>query len=115
MAAENNGQDYQTKDEIIARHFAHLKGQIINPYTAEKKYGIHRNNFIRWARAGYIKIIHEEERLLELNAADVAYCAYVYEKKKLENEGRIAGAKIFDEDGNPCQVKYPDLAAQRRK
>ncbi len=27
VAAENNGKDYQTKEEIIARKFAHLKGQ----------------------------------------------------------------------------------------
>jgi predicted site-specific integrase-resolvase len=115
VAAENNGQDYQTKEEIIAQKFAHLKGQTINAYQAQQKYGIYSGTFIRWARAGYIKIIHEEERLLEMDAADVAYCVYVYEQKKEAYGGRVSGVRIFDEDGNPYQVKYPDLAAQRRK
>jgi len=113
-ADNNNGQEYKTKAEIIAHNFAHLRGQVIIPYAAEKKYGIHRSNFIRWARAGYIKILREEDRLIELDAADVTYCAYIYQQKKTEY-GKVSGAKIFDEDGNPYQVKYPDLAAERRK
>jgi hypothetical protein len=36
VAAENYSQDYQTKDEIISSKFAHLRGQTINPYSAEK-------------------------------------------------------------------------------
>lgn len=114
VAADNNDQDYQTKDEIIARKFASLRGQGISASAASKKYGIHHQNFINWARSGYIRILKEKPRLLEMDEADVAYCAYVYENKRLENKGRIAGAKIFDDDGNPYQVKYPDLAAQRR-
>ena len=114
VAAENNDQDYQTKDEIIARKFASLRGQGISASAASKKYGIHHQNFINWARSGYIRILKEKPRLLEMDEADVAYCAFVYENKRLENKGRIAGAKIFDDDGNPYQVKYPDLAAQRR-
>ena len=115
VAAENNDQDYQTKDEIISSKFAHLRGQTITPYSAEKKYGIHRNNFMRWARAGHIGIIQQAKRLLELDAADVAYCSYVYKLKKEEYGGQIAGVTIFDDDGNPYQVKYPDLSAERRK
>jgi predicted site-specific integrase-resolvase len=114
VAAENNDQDYQTKDEIIARKFASLRGQGISASAASKKYGIHHQNFINWARSGYIRILKEKPRLLEMDEADVAYCAFVYENKRVENKGRIAGAKIFDDDGNPYQVKYPDLAAQRR-
>lgn len=115
VAAESNGYELKTKEEIITEKFAHLRGQAISPYTAEKEYhGIHRSNFIRWARAGYIKILHEEERLIEMDAADVAYCAYVYKQKKEKYEGRIAGVKIFDEEGNPYLVKYPDLSAKRR-
>ena len=113
VAAENNG--HQTKEEIITHKFAHLRGQTINTYQAQQEHGIRHQNFLRWARAGYIKIIHEEERLLEMDAADVAYCAYVYEQKKEVYGGRISGVRIFDEDGNPYQVKYPDLAAQRRR
>ena len=115
VAAENNGQDYQTKEEIIAQKFTHLKGQTINAYQAQQDYGIHPSTFIRWARAGYIEIIREKERLIEMDAADVAYCAYVYEQKKEEYGGKTSGVRIFDKNGNPYQVKYPDLAAQRRK
>jgi hypothetical protein len=116
VAADNtNGQDYQTKDEIIAAHFAHLRGQTINAYQAQQKYGIRYQNFIKWARTGYINILREEDRLFEMDEADVAYCAYVYRKKEEEYKGRIAGVRIFNDDGNPYQLKYPDLAAQRRK
>jgi predicted site-specific integrase-resolvase len=115
VAAENNGRDYQTKEEIIAQKFAHLKGHTLNAYQAQQEYNIRHQSFLRWARAGCIEIIHEEERLIEMDAADVAYCAYVYEQKKKAHGGRISGVRIFDEDGNPYQVKYPDLAAQRRK
>ena len=115
VAAENNGQNYQTKEEIIAQKFAHLKGQGISASAASKEYGIHHQNFINWARSGYIKILTERTRLLEMDAADVAYCAYIYNQKKEEYGGKIAGVTIFDDNGNPYQVKYPDLAAQRRK
>lgn len=114
VAAENNGQNYQTKEEIIADKFTNLQGVVITPYAAEKKYGIHRSNFIRWARAGYIEIIQEAERLVELDAADVAYCAYVYEQKKIEYEGSLAGVTIFDEYGNPYKLKYKEVAEQMR-
>jgi predicted site-specific integrase-resolvase len=115
VAAENNGQNYQTKEEIIAHKFAHLRKQTINAYQAQQKYDIPHQNFINWARAGHIEIVDEKERLLELNEADVAYCAYVYRQKKESYGGKTSGVRIFDKDGNPYQVKYPDLAAQRRK
>jgi hypothetical protein len=115
VPSDGNGHELGTKEELISAKFAHLRGQRISPYAAQKEHeGIHRGNFIRWARAGYIEILHEEEKLIELDAADVAYCAYVYKQKKLEYGGKIAGVKIFDEDGNPYQVKYPDLSERRR-
>jgi hypothetical protein len=116
VAAESNGHEPKTKEEIIAEKFAHLRGRSISPYAAQKRYGdIHRSNFIRWARAGYIEIHKDEDRLIELNEADVAYCSYVYEQKKVEYGGRIAGVKLFDDRGNPYQVRYPDLSAKRRQ
>jgi len=116
VSAETNGHEPKTKQGIIAEKFANLRGRSISPYEAQKRYGdIHRSNFIRWARAGYIGIQKEEDRLIELNEADVAYCAYIYKQKKEEYGGRIAGVKLFDESGNPYQVKYPDLSAKRRE
>lgn len=116
VVADKNGsnQDPHTKEEIIAAKFVHLREQPISAYGAQKKYGIHHNSFIRWARAGYITILNEAERSLELDEADVAYCAHVYHLKKEEYGGNIAGVKIFDEDGNPYQVKYPELSVKRR-
>lgn len=114
LVAADNGQ-YQTKEEIITKHFAHLRGKPITPYDAQKKYDIHRSNFTRWAGAGYIKILQQSSRLVKLDAADTAYCAYIYHRKKEEYGGRISGAKIFDNNGNPYRVKYPDLSAQRRE
>ena len=115
VAAEHNGHKPKTKKEIIAEKFSDLQGVPISPYSAQKKYGgIHRNNFIKWARSGYIEILKEDDRLIELNEADVAYCAQIYSQKKEEYGGKIAGVRVFDEMGNPYQVKYPDLAAKRR-
>ncbi len=113
---KNNGQDYQTKGEIIIAHFAHLRGQTINAYQAQQKYDINHLNFIKWARAGYIEFQEDHEGprpQILMNEADVAYCAYVYRQKETEHEGRIG--RIFDKDGNPYQLRYPDVAAYRRR
>jgi hypothetical protein len=50
-----------------------------------------------------------------MDEAGVAYCAYVYHQKKEEYGGKVAGVKLFDKNGNPYQVKYPDLSAKRRE
>jgi hypothetical protein len=115
VSAESNGHQPQTKEQIIGTKFAHLRGQTITPYAAQKKYdGIHRNNFINWARSGYIEIHQEADRLIELNEADVAYCAYIYKQKKKEYGGSLAGVTIFDDKGNPYQLKYEEIARQMR-
>ncbi len=114
VAAENNGNKVKTKKEIIIEEFAHLQGQSISAYEAQKNYGIHHNTFIRWARSGYIRILKEEEHLIEMDAAEVAYCAYGYKQKKMEYGGKVSGVKIFDKNGNPYKVKYPDLSVRRR-
>lgn len=43
----------------------------------------------------------------------MAFCAAVYNAKLKLYGGHLTGVPIFDEDGNPYQVKYPDLAAER--
>ena len=47
MAAENNGKDYQTKEEIIAHKFASLRGETITPYAAQKSHNIGNNELNR--------------------------------------------------------------------
>ena len=100
---------YQTKEQIIENKFKHLKGEKIGVYAASKKYSVAHSNLVRWAQAGYI---YRDGKYLD--EADVAYCALVYKEKKEEYGKRIAGAKIFDEQGNPYQVKFPDLSLKRR-
>lgn len=63
---------------------------------------------------GYIRITQEAERLVELDAADVAYCTYVYEQKKDEYGGKLAGVTIFDKNGNPYKLRYKEVAEQLR-
>ena len=101
---------YQTKEQIIEEKFKHLKGEKIGVYAASKKYNIAHPNLVRWAQAGYI---YRDGKYLD--EADVAYCTFVYKKKKEEYGGKIAGANIFDQDGNPYQIKHPNLSLKRRK
>jgi hypothetical protein len=116
LLANKNGRgpEPQTKEEIIAANFAHLRGQWLSAYRAQKEHGIHHSNFINWARAGYIKMMGEGSRALRMDAADVAYCAWIYKQKKEEYGGRLAGVRLFDDTGNPYELKYPDLSAKRR-
>ncbi len=109
----NGDNEPQTKDEIIAAKFAHLKGQSITVTEAAQNYNLHRDTVLEWVKREYIKVLKPGYRM-KLDNADVAYCAYVYQQKKAEYGNHIAGAKIFDGDGNPYQVKYPDLSSQRR-
>jgi hypothetical protein len=114
----SNGQELGTKKEIIDANFAHLRGQKISASEASRKYskkhGISIANelFSRWSRLGYIE--RESGYRLQLNEADVAYCAEVYAQKHKEYEGKLRGVRIFDEEGNPYQLKYPEVAEQLR-
>ncbi len=114
LVSDDGLNQTKTKEQIIEEKFAHLRGKPISAYAASQEYGLSHKTFIRWARAGYIQILKEEDRLLELDAADVAYCVYVHESKKQAYGGKISGVKIFDEEGNPYLVKYPELSKKRR-
>jgi len=118
LVSAENGQ-FKTKDEIIAEKFAHLRGQVISASEASRKYGekygisIPYQNFTRWADAGYIEIKDRGYRL-QLDEADVAYCAEIYAEKYKEYDGKMQGVPVFDEDGNPYQVKQQEVAEQKR-
>jgi hypothetical protein len=121
VVAENNGnnQESQTKEEIIAEKFAHLREQPISASEASRKYSevhgvpISHVLFGRWAKAGYITVIERGYRL-QMDEADVAYCAEIFAQKYQEYGGTMSGVRIFDEDGNPYQLKYPEVAEQLR-
>lgn len=114
-----NGHNPQTKEEIIAAKFAHLCGQPISASEASRKYSklysipISQRSFSRWCEAGYITVLSRGYKL-ELNEAEVAYCAEIYAQKYKEYGGRMSGVRIFDEIGNPYQLKYPEVAQQLR-
>jgi hypothetical protein len=103
----------QTKEQIIEEKFRHLKGKPIRLREAARKYRLKVPTVGRWVQIGYIKRLRDEPHCVELDESDVAYCANVYHHRK--REGSVAGSKIFDEKGNPYQLKYPDLASERRK
>lgn len=69
--------------------------------------------FSRWARAGYIEVKERGYRL-KLNEADVAYCAKIYAEKYKAYNGKMTGVTVFDEEGNPYRLKYPEIAAYKR-
>ena len=121
VVAENNGnsQEPQTKEEIISEKYAHLRKQLISASDASRKYSkIHevpilQQSFSRWAKAGYISSEFDGYRL-QMNEAEVAYCAEVYAQKYKDYGGRMSGVRIFDENGDPYTLKYPEVAKQLR-
>ncbi|MEW5959889.1 MAG: hypothetical protein AB1801_19375 [Chloroflexota bacterium] len=121
VVAEKNGNglESQTKEEIIAARFAHLRAEPISASEASRKYSklhgvtISQPLFSRWAKAGHIEVLERGYRL-QLDEADVAYCAEIYARKYSEYKGQMSGVRIFDEEGNPYQLKYPEVAEQLR-
>ena len=115
-----NGPEPQTKEEIIAAKFAHLREKSISASEASRKYskihGIPVSHvlFGRWAKAGYITVRQRGYRL-QMDEAEVAYCAEIFARKYQEYGGPMSGVRIFDEDGNPYQLKYPEMAAYKRE
>jgi hypothetical protein len=121
VVVDKNGDSHepQTKEEIIAKKYAHLKDEKISASEASRKYSkiygitISHPNFSRWAKAGFIQVIKRGYRL-QMNEADVAYCAEIYVRKHKEYSGQMIGVRIFDKNGNPYRVKYPEVAEQMR-
>ena len=57
VVADKNGNDQesQTKEEIIAGRFAHLREHSITVTAAANKYRLNRRTILRWKENGYIK------------------------------------------------------------
>jgi hypothetical protein len=115
----DNDQNLQTKEEIIAAKFAHLREQPISASEASRKYSktcgvaISQPLISRWVKLGYITVLERGYRL-QLDEAEVAYCAEIFAQKYQEYGGQMQGVNVFDEDGNPYQLKYPEIAEQKR-
>jgi hypothetical protein len=121
VVADKNGnsQEPRTKQEIITARFAHLRSQPISVSEASRKYSktfgvtISQPLISRWVKLGYITVLNRGYRV-QIDEAEVAYCADIFAQKHREYEGRMQGVNVFDEDGNPYQLKYPEIAEQKR-
>jgi hypothetical protein len=81
-------------------------------HEAGKKYEV-LSSIYGWVKSGYIRVIKDnikqgQKKLVD--EADVAYCAKIYYE-----QGGKRGARLFDEGGNPYQLKHPKLAQYRRQ
>jgi hypothetical protein len=114
LVSAENGQ-HKTKEDIINDKFAHLRGQVITVTEAAEKYGekcgFHRNTILEWVKHEYITV-HKPGYRMELDEADVAYCADVYRQRK--KAGGTRGVPLLDEKGLPYELKSPEMAQYRR-
>ncbi len=110
--ADNNGHELKTKEEIIAKEFAQLKGRLITVTEAAQKYNLHRDSILEWVTRGYITPLKQGGRgsRMELDEAEVAYCAKIHRSRAGKR-----GVRLFDQYGNPYQLKRPKLAEYRRR
>ena len=121
VVADQNGnsQEPQTKEEIIAAKFDHLRRHPISASEASRKYSkkyrvpMSHALFSRWANLGYISILERGYRL-QLVEAETPYCAEVFAQKYQEYDGQMRGVSVFDENGEPYQLKYPEIAERKR-
>jgi hypothetical protein len=111
LLVPDNNHKPRTKKEIIAKEFAHLRGQSITISQAVKDYKIPDSTIRNWVTLKYINTIDTEKRYpMTVDEADVAYCAKIY-----YDRGGQSGTRLFDESGDPYQLKHPKLAEYRRK
>ncbi len=123
VADKLNDYQHKTKDQIIAEKYNHLRGKVISASAASRKYSgiygvvITPQHFSQWAAAGHIAVSGGggKGKRLKLDESDVAYCADIYTQKAQEyGTNGMSGVKIFDSNGDPYQLKYPDIARDRR-
>jgi hypothetical protein len=97
-------------DQVITREqFDNVSGMPITLSEAAEKYSISRITFRQWTQRGYIRVVKEGYGM-ELDEADVAYCAAVYNA-----QGGTRGKRLFDEDGRPYQLKHTEWADYQRE
>lgn len=104
-----------TKNEIIRREFSHLQGQGISLSDASRRYGVKQPTITRWIQAGHIKVLVDEGYRIMIDESEAAYCAKIYQEKLKSHGGNLRGVTLFDNNGNPYQMKHPDLAERKRQ
>ena len=107
------------EDDINARlsaikreDFEYLRGNPITVSEAAKKYGVHRNTVLEWAKQKYITVLKPGYRM-QIDEADVAYCAAIHAERK--QTGVRFGAPLLDQSGKPYLLKHPNLSKYRRE
>ena len=99
-------------DQIIAiarEQFERLHGQSITVSQAVEKYKLNQMTIRGWIEHEYIKVLKFGYGM-ELDEADVAYCAAVY---RATGGGR--GKRLFDDRGQPYQPKRTEWATYQRE
>ncbi len=99
----------ELRQTITREQFGRLRGREISVSEAVKEYRINAVTIRRWVERGLIRVLKEGYGM-ELDLADVAYCAAVY--KAL---GGARGKRLFDDEGNPYQLKKTEWAAYQRE
>ncbi|MBP7686641.1 MAG: hypothetical protein KA765_01985 [Thermoflexales bacterium] len=99
----------ELKQTIFRAQFEHLRGQAITVPQAVNMYGINAVTIRNWIRHQYIAILKDGYGT-EIDQADMAYCAAVY-----QSLGGVQGKRLFDEDGSPYQLRKPESAEYKRE
>ena len=90
------------------KQFAHLRGETTWVGKAARDYDIPHQTISRWTNDGLISFEGKDGQKTLLNAQDVAYCAFIYQKYR--EEGRTRGRRIFDDNGMPYKPKTGPFA-----
>ena len=84
-AVEINGRAAVAEEDvrlISTRTDERLRGQGIRLMDASRKYGVSDVNLVRWANAGYIRVLERGPKLLVLDEADVKLVTDVFKQAK---------------------------------
>lgn len=105
-----------SKQIILEEKFADRIGKGISLSEAAKKYKISRATIETWVyRNDYIKMVNPDSYPKLFDEADIAYCAGVFEDRKLMGI-TSGGTPLLDEYGLPnLQLKHPKLSQKRRQ
>lgn len=114
QAEKDRQETIPTKDEVIEERWPELRGQGITLTDAAEKYEISRTTIFEWVRNyGYITIL-KEGYAMEIDEAEMAYCADIYHRRKKAGIGHY-GAPLLDEEGREYQLKHEWLAEYRKR
>ncbi len=100
--------------EVKREQFAHLEGKGITAREASQKYGVPKPTLHRWAKRGYVRLLHRGTDVSNpslFDESDVAYCAAIH---KIRREiGIPSGAPLLDHKGNPHLFRRPMSLLQK--